>query len=319
MSDSRGTVDETSTDATSESKQVEPLLPGDPKTASPQPEYAAFVETIHALRSPGGCPWDREQTHASIARNMLEEAYEAVEAIEADDVEHMREELGDVLLQVVLQARIAEDQGEFTIEDVAHDVNAKMVRRHPHVFGTQKAFEAAGLDPDSVVTGADVLPMWDQIKLHEKKLAAEARAEKRRAAGLDPDVPAGILDGVPKGQPALAQCQEVSRKTARVGFEWETTDDVWAKVEEEIAEFKAEPTGSEAAALEFGDVLFALVNVARKEGIDAETALRRSCDKFRERWVAMEDEAYRSGENIAEVGTERLEELWNRAKERLAE
>jgi len=299
----------------SDDKPVEgKLVPVTPADATPQPEYAAFVETIRMLRSPDGCPWDREQTHATIARNMIEEAYEAVAAIEDDDVEHLREELGDVLLQVVLQARIAEDAGEFTIEDVAHDVNAKMIRRHPHVFGTQAAFQAAGIDPDSIETGADVLPMWDRIKTHEKQMKSAARAKRREAAGLDPDTPEGLLDDVPRCQPALAQAQEVSRKTARIGFEWETVDDVWHQVSSEIAEFKAEPRGSEAAELEMGDILFALVNVARREGIDAESALRHSCDKFRRRWSAMEDATRAAGDSITEVGGERLETLWRDAK-----
>lgn len=164
----------------------DPLPVPDPRTAADHPEFNAFVETIASLRAPGGCPWDIKQTHESIAKNMIEEAYESVAAIEEGDVDHMREELGDVLLEVVLQAQIAADAGEFTIDDVAHDVNAKIVRRHPHVFGTQAAFAAAGLQPEAVQGADDVLAMWDQIKAHERKLKDAARAEKLRAAGLDP-------------------------------------------------------------------------------------------------------------------------------------
>lgn len=181
------------------------------------PAFNEFVATIEALRSPDGCPWDKEQTHKSISGNMVEEAYEAVDAIEADDVAHMREELGDVLLQVVLQSQIAADAGEFTIDDVCRDVNAKIVRRHPHVFGDVVAGDAN-----------EVLDVWDQIKMAEKE-SADAAA----------DVPQGLLDGVPKSFPALKQAQKISRKAASAGFEWETVDDVWAKVDEEVAELKA--------------------------------------------------------------------------------
>jgi len=278
------------------------------------PSFDRFAGTIAALRAPDGCPWDREQTHASIASNMIEEAYEAVAAIEDGDVEHLREELGDVLLQVVLQAQIAEDAGEFTIDDVIDDVDAKMVRRHPHVFGTQRAFEAAGIDPGAIRTGADVLPMWDLIKVHEKKMKAEARARRLAAAGLDPEEPAGMLDDVPRTQPALMQAQEVSRKTVRVGFEWESTQAVWEKLDEEVAEFRAAPQGTTEAELEMGDMLFCMVNIARREGIDAETALRRTCEKFRRRWSAMERSARAEGMSVTDCGTEELERLWQMAK-----
>lgn len=278
------------------------------------PSFDRFVQTIATLRAPDGCPWDREQTHRSIAQNMLEEAYEAVAAIEEDDIEHLREELGDVLLQVVLQAQIATEAGEFTIDDIIEDIDAKMLRRHPHVFGMQKALAAAGLDPSGIETGADVLPLWDLIKAHEKKLKEEERAKKRRAAGLDPDAPAGQLDDVPRTQPALMQAQEVSRKTARLGFEWDTTDDVWDKFDEEVVEFKEALSGSAEAELEMGDMLFCLVNVARKEGIDAETALRRTCEKFRRRWSAMEESTREQGIGITDCGTEQLEDLWQEAK-----
>ena len=305
---------------------AEPLPVADPATAPDHPDFNAFVQTIAALRTPErGCPWDLKQTHTSIAKNMIEEAYEAVAAIEEGDLEHMREELGDVLLQVVLQAQMAQDAGEFTFDDIARDVNTKIVRRHPHVFGTEAAFAAAGLDPADVAEAVgfapgetrkpeEVLAMWDQIKIHEKKLKAEARAAKLREAGLDPDVPAGLLDEVSPQQPALMLAQEVSRKTVAVGFEWDTIDDVWDKVDEEIAEFKAAEAGSPEAELEFGDVLFALVNVARKSGIDAETALRHTCAKFTKRWQAMEAAAASQGTTIDAVGTEALEHLWQAAK-----
>ena len=256
--------------------------------------FAAFVDTIAALRAPNGCPWDREQTHESIARNMIEEAYEAVDAIEQHDVAHLREELGDVLLQVVLQSQIAADAGEFTVADVCRDVNAKMIRRHPHVFGEAAAGSAE-----------DVLSIWDNVKLAEKS-AADAQAEE----------PEGLLDSVPVSFPALLQAYKISRKAVAAGFEWDTVEDVWAKVEEEIAEFKQACRSDDAQAkeLEFGDVLFSLVNVARKEGIDAETALRATCRKFRERWAFMEGAAWGQGKRIEELDMDEMQQLWDQAK-----
>lgn len=256
--------------------------------------FAAFVDTIAALRAPNGCPWDREQTHESIARNMIEEAYEAVDAIEQHDAAHLREELGDVLLQVVLQSQIAADAGEFTVADVCRDVNAKMIRRHPHVFGEAAAGSAE-----------DVLSIWDNVKLAEKS-AADAQAEE----------PEGLLDSVPVSFPALLQAYKISRKAVAAGFEWDTVEDVWAKVEEEIAEFKQACRSDDAQAkeLEFGDVLFSLVNVARKEGIDAEMALRATCRKFRERWAFMEGAAWGQGKRIEELDMDEMQQLWDQAK-----
>lgn len=256
--------------------------------------FAAFVDTIAALRAPNGCPWDREQTHESIARNMIEEAYEAVDAIEQRDTTHLREELGDVLLQVLLQSQIAADAGEFTVADVCRDVNAKMIRRHPHVFGETAAGSAE-----------DVLSIWDNVKLAEKS-AADAQTEE----------PEGLLDSVPASFPALLQAYKISRKAVAAGFEWDTVEDVWAKVEEEIAEFKQACRSDDAQAkeLEFGDVLFSLVNVARKEGIDAETALRATCRKFRERWAFMEGAAWGQGKRIEELDMDEMQQLWGQAK-----
>lgn len=307
--------------------------------ASPQdhPAFDQFVATISALRAPDGCPWDREQTHSSIAHNMIEEAYEAVDAIEADDAVHLREELGDVLLQVVLQSQIAADAGRFTIDDVAADVNEKMVRRHPHIFGDADAENAA-----------EVLDLWDQVKMAERQAkaerstgedgspaAAQPAAARPAAAQPEPAQPAaaapapGLLDGVPTSFPALMQAQKISRKAAAAGFEWETLDDVWAQVESEIAELN-EAYGSapkaangkvagktDAAAHveeEFGDVLFSLVNVARRMGIDSENALRASCRKFRHRWAYMEAAAASEGQRIEELSTARQNELWQAAK-----
>lgn len=259
-------------------------------------EMQSLVETIWRLRQPDGCPWDRKQTHESIGKNMIEEAYEALDCIEAGDEAHLREELGDVLMQVVLHAQIAADAGAFTMADVARDINDKLIRRHPHVFGGRSADSAD-----------EVLAIWDSVKLAEKgaKDADAAEAGER---------PEGLLEGVPRSLPALMEAQKISRKAASAGFEWETVADVWDKVAEERAEFEAEAPGTAERELEFGDLLFALVNVARKEGIDAESALRASTAKFRERWAAMENAAYEGGVSLESLTTEQLNSLWDEVK-----
>ena len=250
--------------------------------------FQDFVDTIWRLRQPDGCPWDRKQTHASIAKNMIEEAYEAVDCIEANDPAHLCEELGDVLMQVVLHAQIACDAEEFSIDDVVRGVNEKLIRRHPHVFG-----EADASNSD------EVLALWDSIKLKEKA-ARDASAER------EDERPEGLLDGVPTSLPALMQAQKVSKKAAAVGFEWENV--------EERAEFEAEEPGTDARAMEFGDLLFALVNVARKEGIDAESALRASTMKFRHRWGLMEDVAFDEGVSLEDLSVKELNDMWDSAK-----
>ena len=263
-----------------------------PGAPAARPEFDRLVRTMWRLRQPDGCPWDREQTHRSITKNMVEEAYEAVEAIEADDRAHLVEELGDVLEQVVLHAQIAADEGAFTIDDVVRELNEKLVRRHPHVFGEHAA---AG-------DGGEVQDIWDEVK------AAE------RAASGEKDVQTGLLDSVPRSLPALMQCQKISKRAAKAGFEWDSVDGVWEKVAEERAEMEREAPGSPERAAEFGDLLFALVNVARWEGIDAEEALAASNRKFRARWARMEAIAREQGVLLDDLDTAALNELWDRAK-----
>ena len=255
-------------------------------------QIADRVDAMWRLRQPDGCPWDREQTHRSITKNMVEEAYEAVEAIEANDADHLIEELGDVLEQVVLHAQIAADDGAFTIDDVVAGLNEKLVRRHPHVFGEHAA---AG-------DGGEVQDIWDEVK------AAE------RAASGEEERPKGLLDSVPRSLPALMQCQKISKRAAKAGFEWPDEAGVWEKVAEERAEMEREELGSPERAAEFGDLLFSLVNVARWEGIDAEEALAGANRKFRARWARMEALANKEGLALDELGTDYLNELWNRAK-----
>ncbi len=265
-----------------------------PGAPSAHPEFDRLVRTMWRLRQPDGCPWDREQTHRSITKHMVEEAYEAVEAIEAGDDAHLAEELGDVLEQVVLHAQIAADEGAFSIDDVIHGLNEKLVRRHPHVFGEHVA---AG-------DGNEVQDIWDEVK-----------AAERAASGEKDERPQGLLDSVPRALPALMQCQKISKRAAKAGFEWPDVAAVWDKVAEERAEFEREAPGSSERAAEFGDLLFSLVNVARWEGIDAEEALAHANRKFRARWARMEALAREDGADLEDLGTGRMNELWDRAKE----
>jgi len=254
---------------------------------SPTP-FGEFVRVIAVLRGPHGCPWDRVQTHLSLRKNIIEEAYETVAAIESQDDAELAEELGDVLLQVVLHAQIAADDGCFDIDDVAEKITAKIRHRHPHIFG-----EAEADTPD------EVLANWDRIKHAEKS-----------------EMGHGTLDGIPHGLPALMYAQKISRKAVAVGFEWETLDDVWEKVHEEIDELKATEPGSPEAIDEIGDLLFTVVNLARKQGIDAEMALRQTCEKFRTRFAHMEASAAEEGRVMSELTLGEMEALWQQAKQR---
>ena len=291
--------------------------PGAPQT---HPEFDRLVRTIWRLRQEDGCPWDKEQTHQSISKNMIEEAYEAVEAIAEDSPEHLEEELGDVLEQVLLHSQIESDSGVadgdstggardraagtadtcdraagFDIDDVCRALNQKLVRRHPHVFGQE-----AG----STSSAAAVLDVWESVKAEE------------RASAEDTVHTEGLLDSVPQSLPALMQAQKISKRAAKMGFEWASVADVWDKVAEERAEFDAEAPGTQQKTDEFGDILFALINVARWEGVDAEEALMSACRKFRARWSYMEKAAAERGFSLDEK-PELQEDLWQEAKRHL--
>lgn len=268
--------------------------PGAPQT---HPEFDRLVRTIWRLRQEDGCPWDKEQTHQSISKNMIEEAYEAVEAIAEGSPEHLEEELGDVLEQVVLHSQIESDSSAtgFNIDDVCRALNQKLVRRHPHVFGPE-----AG----STSSAAAVLDVWESVKAEE------------RASADDTVHTEGLLDSVPQSLPALMQAQKISKRAAKMGFEWASVDDVWDKVAEERAEFDAEAQGTQQKTDEFGDILFALINVARWEGVDAEEALMSACRKFRARWSYMEKAAAERGFSLDEK-PELQEDLWQEAKRHL--
>ncbi|KAB2328842.1 nucleoside triphosphate pyrophosphohydrolase [Cytobacillus depressus] len=243
---------------------------------------------IAELRGPNGCPWDKKQTHESLKKYLIEEAYELIEAIHEDDIDHMIEELGDVLLQVMLHAQIGEDDGFFTIEDVIEGISAKMVRRHPHVFGDRKA-----------ETEEDVLRNWQDIKNEEKGAANEKL----------------IMDGVSKALPNLMAASEIQKKAAKVGFDWQEVGPAWEKVKEELREFETEAeTGSHQMVNEFGDILFALVNIARFNKIDPEEALYLTNEKFKRRFSFVEKRVKESGKDFAAYSLEQLDEFWEEAK-----
>lgn len=271
----------------------------------PSKDIGRLLEIMAALRTPvTGCSWDVEQTFETIAPYTLEEAYEVADAIARGDLHDLREELGDLLLQVVFHARIAEEAGEFSFGDVVEAITTKMIRRHPHVFG----------DEDARAAGA-AKGMWDRIKAEEK---AEKR-QARLARGLDPeDHGRGYLDGVPIGLPALTRALKLQEKAARVGFDWKEAKPILDKIEEEIAELREamEEGKPEAVADEFGDVLFALVNFGRHLGIDGETALRGTNEKFRSRLHAVEQALVAKGSSLEQASLEEMEALWQRAKTR---
>jgi tetrapyrrole methylase family protein/MazG family protein len=254
-----------------------------------------LVRIMAVLRAPDGCPWDREQTHMTLRRHIIEEAYEAVAAIESGDDAEIRDELGDLLLQIVFHAQIASEADRFDIDDVAAGIVEKLKRRHPHIFG------------DAIAnTPAEVMTRWDAIKRTEKADGAAARGE----AGAP-----GILDGIAPTLPALAYAEKISRRAVSAGFEWETVDDVWEKVHEEIAELQATDHGTPEAEDELGDLLFTVVNVGRKMGIDPEQALRMTCAKFTRRFSQMERAAAEAGRDLADMGIDEQEALWRQAKE----
>lgn len=244
----------------------------------------ALLETIKTLRGENGCKWDREQTHESIRQNMLEEAYEAVDAINDKDTNHLKEELGDVLLQVVLHSQIADDNNEFTFEDVAKGINEKLIHRHPHVFSDVK-----------VKNVDEILSNWDKLKKEEKP--------HRKS----------VLDGISRAQSALMTAQKLSKKAVKAGFEWEKEQDVMRCVYSEIGEFLEAKT-KEDMELEFGDILFALVNLARWRGLDAEQCLIRANKKFETRFRKMEEIALEKHLELEKLTLDEWDNLWQKAK-----
>lgn len=252
-------------------------------------QFDELVGIMARLRGPGGCPWDREQDHETLKPYLIEEAYEAVEAVDSGDSAKLCAELGDVLLQVVFHARVAEELGSFDIHAVCDRINEKLIYRHPHVFG------------DVEVTGSDeVLSNWERLKRAEKESASRE----------------SVLDGIPAVLPALKRAADMQKKASKVGFDWPDIEGPLEKVAEEQAELdQARASGDRTAtAGEFGDLLFALVNVARFLDIDAEDALRMACDRFASRFRCVEQQAREMGRELSEMTLAEMDVLWERAK-----
>jgi tetrapyrrole methylase family protein/MazG family protein len=250
-------------------------------------QFSALVDIIARLRAPDGCPWDRKQTHASLRKNLLAECYEVLEALDEGDSAKLRDELGDLLMQIVLHAQIASEAGEFGLGEVIADINTKLIHRHPHIFGSKKVRDAE-----------EVALNWEELKGEER----------------DPD--ASILESVPKPMPALGYSQEIQRRAAYVGFDWEEDSGVIDKLAEEVGEFRRAESEKEKAR-EFGDMLFTLANVGRRMGIDLEAALREANKRFYKRFTYMEDACRRKGQKLGDLSFDEQNALWEEAKKRV--
>ena len=251
--------------------------------------FTKVVSLMEKLRSESGCPWDREQNRESLKPYLLEETYELLEAIEKEDIGEIKEELGDVLLQVIFHAEIAREKGEFNIEQVLEILADKLVRRHPHVFGSE-----------SSKTAQDVLKRWEKIKRQEKKY------QKRKSA----------LDGIPKELPALIRANQLQGRASRTGFDWKKQEEVWEKVQEELEELKRTLQEKNLKRIEdeLGDLFFSLVNLARFMKIDPEGALRKTNERFYQRFYFMEREAERGNRNLNSMSIFEMDKLWEKAK-----
>ncbi|MCR6108826.1 nucleoside triphosphate pyrophosphohydrolase [Bacillus sp. A301a_S52] len=256
-------------------------------------EFSTLRHVIKTLRGPNGCPWDKKQTHQSLKKYLLEETYEVLDAIDENDDDHLAEELGDVLLQVLLHAQIGEDEGYFNIEDIISILTEKMIRRHPHVFGDKKADNAE-----------EVITNWEEIKQQEKI----AKGHKRDIS---------LLDDIPSALPALLKAFKLQKKAAKVGFDWSEEAPMWMKLQEEISEWlqALKEGANDNAVEELGDVLFVLVNLARYHEIDPEEALTKTNNKFRRRFNYIEDQLAKDGLQADAVSLQKLDELWEKAKQ----
>ena len=252
--------------------------------------FESFQEIIAHLRAPEGCPWDREQTHQTLRQHLLEETYEVLTALDADDPDAMREEFGDLLLQIVLHAQIASEYGEYTMADVIQGIHQKIVRRHPHVFGDLVLSDAQG-----------VLANWERLKQAERESAGKEQA--------------GLMEGVPVALPALSQAESYQKRAARVGFDWPNIQGVYEKIDEELAEIH-QASGQEERVGEVGDLLFAAVNLARWLEVDAESALREANMRFRKRFEQIESSALEKGQSVSDLSLDEMEALWQKAKGR---
>ena len=247
-------------------------------------QFATLVDIIARLRAPNGCPWDRKQTHSSLRENLLEECYEVLEALDEGDAGKLCTELGDLMMQIVLHAQIASEAGEFDLGDVVRSIDTKLIHRHPHIFGPLKVKDAE-----------EVALNWEALKREER------------------ETDTSMLDSVPKQMPALGYSQAIQRRVAQVGFDWEDIDGVIDKLAEEVSEFKQADT-EEQKGQEFGDLLFTLVNIARRLGVDSEAALRESNGRFYRRFSYMEEVCRQRGVNFGELSFEEQNALWEEAK-----
>ncbi len=259
--------------------------------------FDELVSVMARLRAPGGCPWDREQTYSSLSQYLLEEAYETFDAIheadESGDTANLREELGDLLLQVVFHSTIGTEKGDFTIDDVAEGVTRKLILRHPHVFGDEKLERAK-----------DVLDNWDKLK-----------ADERKASGKVEKASESILEEVPLHFPGLLEALKLTKKAAMVGFDWENIEQILEKVQEEISELK-EAAGGDHAHIEeeIGDILFAVVNLARRLDVEPETAIKKTTRKFRQRFLFIERSLKKDSKVLGSASLAEMDDLWNKAK-----
>jgi MazG family protein len=273
-----------------------------PNTISVGEWFEKLVAVQKRLRAPHGCPWDREQTHATLRPYLIEEAYEAIDALDSGDDEKFAEEMGDLLLQVVFHSEIAREQERFTVADVIREIHDKMVRRHPHVFGEASARNSA-----------EVLQNWERIKATER--LDKGASSKNGSAKLQ-QKPASLLDGVSRGLPAMLQGLQLTRKAARAGFDWQDADGIFEKLREEMAEVRhalAEKDPKKAEE-ELGDLLFAAVNLARFVQVDPEIALKKANAKFRRRFMEMEKAALQGGRTFDGMPREDKESLWDAVK-----
>ncbi len=249
-------------------------------------KFASLVDIIARLRAPDGCPWDRKQTHTSLRQNLLQECYEVLEALDEGDSGKLCDELGDLLMQVVLHTQIAAEAGEFEVGDVLNSINNKLIHRHPHIFGSLKVKDAE-----------EVALNWEVLKQEER----------------EPDT--SILASVPKQMPALGYSQEIQRRVAQVGFDWEDIDGVIDKLAEEVSEFK-QADSQEKRGQEFGDLLFTLANIARRLGVDLEAALRQANRRFYHRFTYMEELCRQRGVELSKLSFDQQNALWGEAKKK---
>ena len=266
-------------------------------------KFEALLNIMRRLRAPGGCPWDREQTHASLRPFVLEETYEVLEAIDTGDVADLREELGDYLYEAVFLAQISEEAGEFTIADAIDAIRDKLIRRHPHVFARSSG--------DEEITTGQVIERWETMKAREREAKGDAAMRRKTT-----------LSGVPKTLPSLLRAYEISARAAAVGFDWAKAEDVLDKIQEEVAEVRQEVESGATGHLsraeeEMGDLLFAITNLSRKLGIEPEAALRRANEKFTTRFDAMERAFTARGQMLGDATLNEMEEEWQKVKSKL--